>query len=227
MLKGFFLIVFLVSSGFSFNMDGEKEDYIPISQKKYSEIINYLETEGKKGSGESYFYLSQFYLNGSPDKDKDGVSIEKNIDIAEDYLIKSSETYPLGAMTLGGLYLYNPEFIIKENNIEKSKKYLEIAINNGLFEAHTLLADIYFNFTGEAEKAIESLSIAAENNVATAQYALAVIYNKGLKSETINIEKNDLISSRYLTDACENPKKTQKITDLCFNNQLVVKEKIK
>ena len=59
------------------------------------------------------------------------------------------------------------------------------------------------------------------------QYSLPELYNKGLKSETINIEKNDLISSRYLTDACENPKKTQKIIDLCFNNQLVVKEKIK
>ncbi len=227
MLKIFLLLSTVVSLSFSFDMNKEKEDYIPISQKKYSEIINYLEGEGKKGDGESYFYLSQFYINGSPEKDKDGVSIEKNIDIAEDYLIKSSETYPLGAMTLGGLYLYNQDFIIKENNIEKALKYLQKAIDSGLLEAHTLMADIYFNFIGDAEKAIESLTIASSNNIATAQYALAVIYNSGLTSEKITIEKNQMISSKYLTDACENPKKTQKLIDICYNNQLIIKEKIK
>lgn len=194
-----------------------------IEEKKYSDILAFLE---KQGDGESLFYLSSFYLNGSDKPDSEGKTVPKNTELAKKYLEKSVQLkYPFSAITLGSLYLYHEDFIVEENNIEKAEKFLNISLEQEVFEAYTILADIYFNFKGDAQKAVNYLSEGASHEIATSQYALAVIYNSGINSETFSIEKNELISSKYLTDACLNNKKTKKLEEIC-SSQIVIKEKI-
>ncbi len=211
----------LFSTGLNLNIG---EDSVKKSEdKKYSDIISYLK---EQNDGESYFYLFSFYINGSPEPDSEGKTIEKNTDLAIEYLTKSIEhKYPHASITLGSLYLYHEDLIIKENNIEKAEYYLNKAIEDEVFEAYTVLADIYFNFKEDGEKAVNLLSKGANNNIATSQYALAVIYKNGLESKDFVLEANESISAKYLTDACLNPKKTKKVEEIC-SSKIVIKEKI-
>lgn len=191
--------------------------------KKYSELIPYLENSN---NGEMYFYLASIYLNGSPEKDTEGKTVEKNPEKAIEWFEKAvNKKFPYAAITLGSLYIYHEDFISKENNIELAEKYLNIAIESEVYEAYTPLADIYFNYKGDAKLATEYLFKGAEKFVATAQYGLAVIYNVGLKSENFSIEKNSIISAKYLTDACMNQKKTERIKKICFDPNIITKEK--
>lgn len=200
------------------NVKSEKKE-----DKRYSDIISYLK---EQNDGESYFYLFSFYLNGSYEPDTEGKVIEKNTELAIEYLEKAIQfNYPYATITLGSLYLYHEDFIIKENNIELAEKYLNLALENDVPEAYTILADIYFNFKEDGAKAVEYLSKGAEANIATSQYALAVIYKNGLNSEAFSLEPNEFIASKYLTDACLNNKKTKKLEELC-SSDAVIKEKI-
>lgn len=213
------------SNLFSNQLEGLTNNSSKTEEKKsYSELIQYLETQG---DGENLFYLANLYLNGSYTKDSYGNVVEKNTEKAIYWLNKSAELkFPYAAISLGSLYLYHEDFIIKPNNIELSEKYLNMALEIETYEAYTILADIYFNFKGKADIAIDYLMKGAEKNIATSQYALAVIYNKGLTDKSILIEKNEIISNIYLTKACTNNKKTKKIEELCYNSSLIIKEKV-
>lgn len=211
----------LFSAGLNLNFNQENTE--KIEEKRYSDIISYLK---QQNDAESYFYLFSFYLNGSYEKDSEGKVIDKDTNLAIEYLQKAIDMgYPHGSITMGSLYLYHEDFIVRENNIEKAEFYLNQAIKDEVYEAYTILSDIYFNFKEDGEKAVNLLSKGAIHNIATAQYALAVIYKNGLSSATFNLEANEMISSKYLTDACLNPKKTKKVEEIC-SSQIVIKEKI-
>lgn len=194
-------------------------------EKEYAKLIPYLENSD---SGEMYFYLANIYLNGSYEKDIKGEVVEKDTQKAQDWFEKSvDKNFPYAAITLGSLYLYHQDFIIKENNIETAEMYLLKSIDIEIYEAYTALADIYFNYKGDAKKAVGYLFEGTKHNLATAQYGLAVIYNTGLESEGFSVERNDDIAAKYLTDACTNPKQTDMIRKVCQNPSLITKEKIK
>ena len=193
--------------------------------KEYSKLIPYLENSD---SGEMYFYLANIYLNGSYEKDIKGEVVEKDTKKAIEWFKKSVEKkFPYAAATLGSLYLYHNDFIVLENNIELAEKYLLESIDIEVYEAYTALADINFNYKGDAKKAVSYLFEGTKHNIATAQYGLAVVYNTGLKHEGFSIEKNEIIAAKYLTDACMNKKKTEMVRKVCENSALVTKEKIK
>lgn len=193
-------------------------------KKLYSEILSYLESQG---DGENLFYLSQFYLNGSYEKDTDGKVVEKDTKKAIKYLTASSEKgFSFASITLGSLYLYHEDFIVIPNNIELSEKYLNIALKQGLPEANTILADIYFNYKGKSDIAIEYLSAGASENVATSEYALAVIYNAGLKDNVTNIPKSEDMANYFLTKACTNKKITTKIKEICEGGKIAERAEI-
>lgn len=195
--------------------------------KRYEDIISFLTLESEKGNGEYSFYLGNFYLNGSYEKDSDGKIVEKNTKLAIKYFEKAvEEKFLYAAITLGSLYLYHEDFIKIPNNVEISESYLNKALEIDVFEAYTILGDIYFNYKGDGKKAIEYFFKGASKNIATSQYALAVVYNAGYKDKSFTVEKNDLISIKYLTDSCTNPKKTKKIESLCYNSAIIKKEKI-
>lgn len=228
MIKIICSIFLLVGLAFAANPtnplnNSSSQNKLEIKDKKYSEILSYLE---QKGDGENLFYLASFYLNGSEEKDSDGKTVQKNPDLAERWFKESVEKkFPFAAITLGSLYLYHEDFIVKENNIELAEKYLKISIEEGIFEAYTPLADIYFNFKGDAKKSLDYLSKGASKKIATSQYALAVIYNTGLKAEGFVLEKNAGISAKFLTDACTNSKRTKQINTNCYDKTAVSKIK--
>lgn len=221
-MKKILLILFFIKLnllGTGFQIQGFQND--KKEEKKYSEIINYLKSQK---DGESYFYLASFYINGSSEPDSEGKSIEKNTDLAIEYLKKAVNlNFPHAAVTLGSLYIYHKDFVLKENNLEEAEKYLKIAIDNELYEAYTTLADIYFSFKEDGKKAVEYLFLGANHNVSASQYALAVIYDKGLKSKDFVLEANEEIASKFLTDACLNNRKTKTLEEIC-SSELVIKE---
>lgn len=182
-------------------------------KKLYSEILSYLEAQG---DGENLFYLSQFYLNGSYEKDTDGKVVEKDTKKAIKYLTASSDKgFSFASITLGSLYLYHEDFIVIPNNLDLAEKYLNIALKQGLPEAYTILADIYFNYKGKSDVAIDYLSKGAAEDVATAQYGLAVIYNSGIKDQVSEVKKDEDMANYFLTKACTNKKITPKIKEIC------------
>ena len=134
---------------------------------------------------------------------------------------QSSSVYPILRVS----YENAVYALMIHNNIELAEKYLNLALENDVPEAYTILADIYFNFKEDGAKAVEYLSKGAEANISTSQYALAVIYKNGLNSEAFSLEPNEFIASKYLTDACLNNKKTKKLEELC-SSDVVIKEKI-
>lgn len=193
--------------------------------KTYNELIPYLKSSN---NGELYFYLASIYLNGSNIPDSEGNTVEKDTNEAIYwYEMAIKKGYPYASAVLGSLYLYHEDFIVRENNIELAEKYLIKSIEDEIYESYTPLADIYFNYKGDAKTAVRFLFAGAEKNIATAQYGLAVIYNTGLKSDAYNIEKNELISIKYLTKACMNPKKTKQIKNICTNPNIISKEQVK
>lgn len=228
-------IIFLLISLFLFNnslfatqeginLPSSKTNNQETEKKSYSELLAYLEAQG---DGENLFYLANIYLNGSYTPDSYGNVVEKDTEKSIFWLKKSIElNFPYSAISLGSLYLYHQDFLVKPNNIDLSEHYLNISIKNGTFEAYTILADIYFNFKGNPEQAVDYLMKGSEKDIATSQYALAVIYNTGLNSSNFNIEKNQDISNIYLTKACTNKKKTKKIEEICYNSDIVQKEKL-
>lgn len=195
--------------------------------KRYADILSFLDLESEKGNGEYSFYLANFYLNGSYEKDADGKVVEKNTDLAIKYFKKSIDSnFIYSAITLGSLYLYHEDLIKTPNNVDTAEFYLNKAISMEVYEAYTILGDIYFNYKGDAKKAIEYFFLGASQNISTSQYALAVIHNTGYKDDKFELEKSELLSIKYLTDACLNPKKTKKIESLCYNSSIIKKEKV-
>lgn len=236
-----FLFIGIITSFLCLNLQADNTEQISMSpkilnnpgvnsnnekteKKLYSEILSYLETQG---DGESLFYLSQFYLNGSYEKDTDGKVVEKDTNKAIKYLKESSEKgFSFASITLGSLYIYHEDFIVIPNNIDLAEKYLNVALKQGLPEANTILADIYFNYKGKSDVALEYLSTGASENVATAEYALAVIYNAGLKDDVSNIQKNEDMSNYFLTKACTNKKITKKIKEICEGGKIAERKEV-
>jgi TPR repeat protein len=200
---------------------------VNVEKKSYKELITYLKSHL---NGENAYYLGMLYLNGSIDPDSYGESVNQNTELAEKYLMKASDLeFPFGSITLGSMYIYNQNFKNIKNKYDKAELYLKKAISEEIYEAYTILGDLYINYKNKPEDGIKVLFEGAKKGIASSQMALAMLYNDGYKDEENNFElnSNEEISSKYLTKACLNKNITPKIKEMCYNNENIEKIEVK
>lgn len=183
-------------------------------KKNYNDLIAML---SESNNPEYLFYLAIIYTNGISDKDDFGNIVKQDSNKAIFYYKKSFDYgYYNAAAVLGAMYLYNQNFIILPNNIKESKKWLQLALKNKVYESTTFLAEIYFNYEKNPKKGLQLLFLGAEKNNATAQIMVATLYGYGYKQGTFELKKNEAMGSEFLTLACTNKNKTKKVQDFCY-----------
>lgn len=194
-------------------------------EKTYASLINSLKSSS---SGEYTMYLAVIYLNGISEPDSQGETVPQNIDLAIKYFEKSiSLEYYQASAILGSLYIFDPRFMVKEDNVAKAKHYLNLALEKEVYESTMALANIYFYYEKDIAKALEYLHLGASKNIATAELALATLYGYG--SKELGIEKNEFIGNQFLEKACKNKNKTDKVEEFCNSDKVLnyKKEEVK
>ncbi len=218
-----FLLIFLFLSINLFGMEGfsnlpsfetlPQQNAVSEKKKNYQELITFL---SQSNNGEYLFYLAIIYANGINTPDDYKNTVKRDVDKSVIYFNKAiNNGYYNAAAILGAFYLYHESFMILPDNIKKSKKVLQLALKNKVYEATTFLADIYFNYENNPEKGLELLFLGADHNNAQAQLMVATIYGFGYNQGSFSVKKNDVMASQYLTMACTNKNKTKKIEDFC------------
>lgn len=220
MLKLIYAILIMISiaSASSLDLDGNTEKSNLNKEKIiYSEMINYLKNST---FSKDMIALGTIYVNGIPDKDDLGETINADPLLSEKYFKKAIEMGDDKAdALLGGLYLYNDNMKRIDVNGEKAFFYITKAYRAGNVEMSSILADLHFQ-KKEFRKGVKVLMKGDEYNDSSSQFALALAFKKGLRDDNAVyvLEKNDETANFYLNKACLNENKTKKIHDLCYNN---------
>jgi TPR repeat protein len=198
---------------------------LKVPKKNYKELISLLESTP---NGLFSLYLAVIYTNGINEPDKEGNIIKKNKEKALFFYNKAIELDNFNAaQILGSLYIYHEDFNKEQDAVIKAKKYLNLALENKLYESTIILGEIYLKITPDYKKAVHYLEIGAKNNIPTAQLMLGLLYNFGIEKSKINdfeLKKDKYIADMLLTKACTNIKATKLVKDYC-NSKFIIKRK--
>jgi len=221
-MKKMFLITLLIFSVNLFALDQlniSKQTNKKEEKVIYTDMISYL---SKSNDPEQLMILGSLYASGSKDKDSIGEIFPNNPYLAQKYLLEAANKGKYRALTiLGGFILLKDNMRILDPSLKKTEKYLLNAFYAGDLEAGTLLSNLYFQ-KNEPEKAINILYITSDKNDSNAQLALAILFKDGLYLNGKEYIMKDLKSAEYyLNLACNNPNKSEKVNNFCFNNKTI------
>lgn len=223
-MKILLIVVFFISSLFSFSMDSFEGTSSSNDKKEekviYKDMLNYLKTSDDTNQ---LLVLGTLLVTGSNIPDSIGDTIKPDPLLGETYLIKSANLGNIRAYSvLGGLYFMNENMKPLDKNYVLAEKYLKLGFNSGDLEAGVLLSNLYIE-KEEYEKGIPLLFNLA-NSDSSAQLGLAILFKNGLydKNGDIILNRNIDSANQYLNLACNNPKQTDKIKNFCFDSKNIV-----
>lgn len=219
------ILLLLVSLSLLFGEIPNFSSYNPVNQASnkqisYEDMINYLKNSN---DANNFMALGIIYANGIPEKDSEGKTLSPDPILAQKYLLDSYHMGNVRALTiLGGLLALNKNMRKLDPNFKLSEKYLKEAIKKGDLEAYSLLSNTYF-LQNKFQKGLNTLITAANLGDANAQFMLAVLLKTGLKYKNKYVIKKDAKAAEYfLNKACNNPHKSNRIKNLCFNSKYVI-----
>lgn len=153
------------------------EEGLKLSEKgEYNKAFNHFYQLCKQKDFKACYFVGILYYEGK--------GIKQNYKEAfNNYKVSADNGFPDAQ--------FNLALMLKEKNINMAIKYLELASNQNLPEAHFLLGLIYYegiDVKQNYEKAFKYFSLAAEQQLPEAESNLGVMYSNGLGTEK-NIEK--------------------------------------
>ena len=150
----------------------------------------------KQGNGNAMARMGYYY--------RDGRVVSKSMQKAFDCFAKAANSgYAEGYLNLGIFYRFGKdpfEIVEKDNSIaiEQFNRALDCEDSYAYPEIHSWLAYCYYD-VGDLKKMIEHFKIAANSDIADAQYQLYICYRDG-----IGVKANQQESKKWYKKAIEN-----------------------